>query len=246
MDSGDEMEWVGFDDVRSVEIKVKYAMKNKLGGAMLWALDMDDFKGNFCNQGKYPILKTINHYLNPSAKVELPSYEIGDSIDRKQAFSPRKESDFIVPPSKIIDGLSSEFLTSTNAFSLVKNDRLQVYKFCQCKNGTHQIKTSFQEDAFIFVDCDEMRVFNSLSMLVQKEVSEEKKTEWDANRDMWITDDIFEIQEEHVQPKNQNGFFLNKLFDFSTSAGDRREMCGRWIMSMFLVQMALFRYFFSN
>jgi len=83
-------------------------------------------------------------------------------------------------------------------------------------------------------------------MLVQKEVSEEEKTEGNANRDMWIRDDIFEIQQEHVQPKNQNGFFLKKLFDFSTSAGERREMCGRWIMGMFLVQMALFTYFFSN
>ncbi len=34
------IEWVGFDDVLSVENKVKYAMKNKLGGAMIWSLDM--------------------------------------------------------------------------------------------------------------------------------------------------------------------------------------------------------------
>ena len=38
--SNSDIEWVGFDDIKSVEIKIKYAMKNNLGGAMLWALDM--------------------------------------------------------------------------------------------------------------------------------------------------------------------------------------------------------------
>ena len=41
--SGESFEWVGFDDVKSVEIKVKYAMKHKLGGAMIWAMDMVRF-----------------------------------------------------------------------------------------------------------------------------------------------------------------------------------------------------------
>ena len=138
------IEWVGFDDVKSTEIKVKYAMANKLGGAMLWALDMDDFSGDFCNQGKYPILRTINHYMNPRLPIEMPNYNIyenkGIESLKKSKFEPKSESEFIVAAtSEIIDGLSSEFLTSTNAFSLLKNDIMQVYKFCQCKNGTHQV-----------------------------------------------------------------------------------------------------------
>jgi GH18 family chitinase len=39
-DSNSLVEWVGFDDVKSVELKVKYAIKNNLAGAMFWALDM--------------------------------------------------------------------------------------------------------------------------------------------------------------------------------------------------------------
>jgi GH18 family chitinase len=46
------LEWVGFDDVLSIEQKVKYIIAKKLGGAMIWSLDMDDFTGKFCNQGK--------------------------------------------------------------------------------------------------------------------------------------------------------------------------------------------------
>jgi len=40
INDGEAIEWVGFDDVKSVEFKIKYAMANKLAGAMLWALDM--------------------------------------------------------------------------------------------------------------------------------------------------------------------------------------------------------------
>jgi chitinase len=72
---GSLVEWVGFDDVRSVELKVKYAIHNNLGGVMLWALDMDDFSGTFCNQGTYPLLRVMNFYLNPTKNIELPNYD---------------------------------------------------------------------------------------------------------------------------------------------------------------------------
>lgn len=31
---------------------------------MVWALDMDDFAGFFCNQGRYPLIKALQLELS--------------------------------------------------------------------------------------------------------------------------------------------------------------------------------------
>lgn len=56
-------QWVGFDDVEMIERKSKWVMENGYGGGMIWALDLDDFKGQFCGCGRHPLLKTINRVM---------------------------------------------------------------------------------------------------------------------------------------------------------------------------------------
>lgn len=46
-------QWVGYDDEESLKLKVNSLIKEKnLLGAMFWALDLDDFSGTVCGQGR--------------------------------------------------------------------------------------------------------------------------------------------------------------------------------------------------
>lgn len=57
-------EWVGFDNRQSFEIKAKYLKDEKFGGAFIWALDLDDFAGQFCGQGNYPLISHLRSLLD--------------------------------------------------------------------------------------------------------------------------------------------------------------------------------------
>lgn len=52
-------QWVGYDNQRSISLKVKWAYSMSLGGTMLWTLDFDDYSGQFCDQGTFPIANAI-------------------------------------------------------------------------------------------------------------------------------------------------------------------------------------------
>ena len=49
-------QWVGYDDQTSLLLQVSTLIEEKnLLGAMFWALDLDDFQGTFCGEGRYYI-----------------------------------------------------------------------------------------------------------------------------------------------------------------------------------------------
>jgi chitinase len=43
--------------------------KNGFSGIMVWALDLDDFKGTTCGQGQYPLMNAINQELMGTSVV---------------------------------------------------------------------------------------------------------------------------------------------------------------------------------
>uniref|UniRef100_A0A8D1TJ76 Chitinase-3-like protein 1 n=1 Tax=Sus scrofa TaxID=9823 RepID=A0A8D1TJ76_PIG len=56
-------QWVGYDDVESVESKVQFLKTLNLAGAMIWSIDMDDFTGKSCSQGPYPLVQAVKRSL---------------------------------------------------------------------------------------------------------------------------------------------------------------------------------------
>jgi chitinase len=55
-------QWVSYDDVAEIRRKSRLIKDLHLGGGMIWALDLDDFR-NRCGCGKHPLLKTMNNEL---------------------------------------------------------------------------------------------------------------------------------------------------------------------------------------
>lgn len=52
-----ENSWLGFENVRTVNAKARFANIKGLGGIMFWSLDTDD-RENICKQGVFPLIST--------------------------------------------------------------------------------------------------------------------------------------------------------------------------------------------
>ncbi|VDN39369.1 unnamed protein product [Gongylonema pulchrum] len=62
-------QWYGYDTPETVKMKMDWLKQNGYGGAFIWCLDFDDFKGETCGKGPYPIMKAINDGLSGSAPL---------------------------------------------------------------------------------------------------------------------------------------------------------------------------------
>jgi GH18 family chitinase len=58
-----ELGAVCYDDIESVMAKTYYAKTNNLAGVSMWSLDMDDFTGLFCMQGRFPLIQSARDIL---------------------------------------------------------------------------------------------------------------------------------------------------------------------------------------
>uniref|UniRef100_A0A665TBE2 chitinase n=1 Tax=Echeneis naucrates TaxID=173247 RepID=A0A665TBE2_ECHNA len=65
-------QWVGFDKRENID--VNFLKENYFGAAFVWSLDLDDFNGQFCKQGKHPLVSHLRSLLmaeytcNPTMK----------------------------------------------------------------------------------------------------------------------------------------------------------------------------------
>eukprot|EP00794_Sanderia_malayensis_P012903 gene12903-14233_t len=65
--AGDQ--WVGFDNRQSIMSKVGLIKSKGLLGAMFWAYDLDDFSGQFCGHGPYPLMNAVKAALASGSVV---------------------------------------------------------------------------------------------------------------------------------------------------------------------------------
>ena len=65
--------WAGFEDIWSIDFKVKYLISAGLGGATLFSIDKDDYINSVCDQEvSFLLLRVINHHLNKKLNVPFP------------------------------------------------------------------------------------------------------------------------------------------------------------------------------
>ncbi|KAG7164861.1 chitinase 10-like 4 [Homarus americanus] len=72
-------QWVGFDDTGTIRYKSEYIKNMGLGGGMIWALDLDDFK-NRCGCEHHPLLRTINRVLRNYPVPDPKCASFGGSV----------------------------------------------------------------------------------------------------------------------------------------------------------------------
>lgn len=103
--------WIGYEDVESIYYKAEYARKMDLGGAMVWSLETDDFRGK-CHGEKYALLKTIVKTLDgggmptipnrpevvPADETSTPSHKPIPSTTRRPS-SPTEPGSSAAPPT---------------------------------------------------------------------------------------------------------------------------------------------------
>merc|ERR1712038_1116512 len=67
--------WVSYDNVESMGIKAQWVNSLGLGGAMVWSIEADDFRGDY--GAKYPLISTIKRIMNSGETLD-PDLVLGE------------------------------------------------------------------------------------------------------------------------------------------------------------------------
>ena len=57
-------EWVGYENVETLTHRCNDINANDYAGVMFWDTSLDDVTGNYCGQGKYPLISLFKNCLN--------------------------------------------------------------------------------------------------------------------------------------------------------------------------------------
>lgn len=156
-------------------------MKKKLKGIMVWSVDMDDFRGESCGQGKYPLLNSIKKELDQlekntahtltaqNPKSSGPTSTLRQTDKRKYLLNPGLDfvdqfyAYFAKQPAPVVSRLAteklvvenqdSEFECQTDGWFAVRSTGCQVYYNCVYSGKPFEVKTRFS--------CPQGTIFNN-------------------------------------------------------------------------------------
>ncbi|XP_026668803.1 probable chitinase 10 isoform X2 [Ceratina calcarata] len=110
-------QWVSFDDADMIRKKAEYIREMGLGGGMVWALDLDDFRGK-CGEGQHPLMHTLQEVLAPPPnKEEEPE---------KPAITENDLDQGPMPPSVASSTARTPIPTSTSRDQAQPEDKFKV------------------------------------------------------------------------------------------------------------------------
>ena len=77
--------WGGFETVSSANVKLDFLIEKGMAGIMFWAMDIDDYNGQFCGQGKYPVISGIYNNLKLKWDGTKPTTTAGPNTTKPTA-----------------------------------------------------------------------------------------------------------------------------------------------------------------
>lgn len=217
------LNWVGYDNKESLEIKVQYAKKLGLGGIMFWSLALDDFTGNFCGEGKYPLLNAAVEALN-NDKNDTPeelNQQIQVNTDTKTT---RNQAIYTATskPTETTKSLIDVLCSNGNGYYLDRADDCSGYYVClfigtpnaqikklKCPDGLH-----FDESKSVCAHADSFNcdLKTSTKMTTRKAttVTTTTKTTAETTTTKKSTTKLIEILNKNVKCPNGNGFYTDR------------------------------------
>ena len=75
-----EDDWVAYDDVNTLKLKCDYINSLNLAGVMFWDLSMDDFTGDFCDLGRFPLISLFQTCLIAGCTFAMSAFYADEEI----------------------------------------------------------------------------------------------------------------------------------------------------------------------
>ncbi|XP_063411700.1 chitinase-3-like protein 2 [Mytilus trossulus] len=142
-------QWFAYNTRRSMIEKVKYAKVMGLGGIMFWTYDLDDFSGEHCGQGKFPLLKAIKDAASNTSFTKAPTTikisTIAPTTISQTTKAPTRK------PSKSQEIVATMKVTSPENSTASQNTRTEppFVSFAATKETTHVTTEATTTDLII-------------------------------------------------------------------------------------------------